>query len=140
MDCLPKLMARKFEWVENVSMLRIWMILISILLVCPFLGVVLIKIDISLLLFVCGIYFSFLLGLLYDKYYSSEFMLLKASKRRSGLIQNMFLLLIFLVWSLIKNGWVSILIYIFLVYVFNMFLIMLTIMACSHPILLEIIR
>ncbi len=97
MDCLPKLMARKFEWVENVSMLRIWMILISILLVCPFLGVVLIKIDISLLLFVCGIYFSFLLGLLCDKYYSSEFMLLKASKRRSGLIKNMFLLLIFLV-------------------------------------------
>ncbi len=97
MDYLPKLMARKFEWVENVSMLRIWMILISILLVCPFLGVVLIKIDISLLLFVCGIYFSFLLGLLYDKYYSSEFMLLKASKRRSGLIKNMFLLLIFLV-------------------------------------------
>ncbi len=83
--------------VENVSMLIIWMILISILLVCPFLGVVLIKIDISLLLFVCGIYFSFLLGLLYDKYYSSEFMLLKASKRRSGLIKNMFLLLIFLV-------------------------------------------
>ena len=59
MDCLPKLMARKFEWVENVSMLRVWMILISILLVCPFLAVVLIKIDISLLLFVCGIYFSF---------------------------------------------------------------------------------
>ena len=52
---------------------------------------------ISLLLFVCGIYFSFLLGLLYAKYYSSEVMLLKASKRRSGLIQNMFLLLIFLV-------------------------------------------
>ena len=140
MDCLPKLMARKFEWVENVSMLRVWMILISILLVCPFLAVVLIKIDISLLLFVCGIYFSFLLGLLYDKYYSSEFMLLKASKRRSGLIKNMFLLLIFLVWSLIKNGWVSIFIYIYWVCVFNMFFIMLTIMACSHPILLEIIR
>lgn len=61
MDYLPKLMARKFEWVENVSMLIIWMILIYILLVCPFLGVVLIKIDISLLLFVCGIYFCFYL-------------------------------------------------------------------------------
>ncbi len=97
MDYLPKLMSRKFEWVENVSMLIIWMILISILLVCPFLAVVLIKIDISLLLFVCGIYFLFLLGLLYAKYYSSKFMLLKASKRRSRLIQNMFLLLIFLV-------------------------------------------
>ncbi len=64
MDCLPKLMARKFEWVENVSMLRIWMILISILLVCPFLAVVLIKIDISLLLFVIvcmwHIFFAFI--------------------------------------------------------------------------------
>ena len=88
MDCLPKLMARKFEWVENVSMLRVWMILISILLVCPFLAVVLIKIDISLLLFVYGIYFLLLFGLLYAKYYSSEIMLLKASKSRSGLIKK----------------------------------------------------
>lgn len=61
MDYLPKLMARKFEWVENVSMLIIWMILISILLICPFLGVVLIKIDISLLFFcMWHIFFAFI--------------------------------------------------------------------------------
>jgi hypothetical protein len=69
MEYLPKLLARKFKWLSDFSILTLWLMCIGAAIILPVLAGFLVKIDGYWALVLLSVYLICLVGMLTAKYY-----------------------------------------------------------------------